>query len=96
MGFAESMNAVLRANKALRKTLHRRDEHFNLREMEIKRRKNIKYDFPKASKELLNKIRKNGREDRQKETIRNIFILLIALMLTMAIIGFLIIASQNY
>ncbi len=63
MGFAESMNAVINANKALRKTLHRRDEHFNMKDTVIKRRNNIKYNFPKASKSLLTSIRRTAIED---------------------------------
>jgi hypothetical protein len=63
--------------------------------MVIKRRKNIQYDFPKASKSLLNKIKETGREDRRKQTIKTVFILLIALMLTMAIIGYFIIVYNK-
>ena len=95
MGFAESMNAVIRANKSLRKSLHRRDEHFNMKDTVIKRRKNIKYNFPKASKSLLTSIRQTAKEDKQKDIIKKVFILLIAIMLTLAIVGFLVIAYQN-
>jgi len=95
MGFAESMNAVMRVNKSLRKSLHRRDEHFNMKDTVIKRRKNIKYNFPKASKSLLTSIRQTAKEDKQKDIIKKVFILLIAIMLTLAIAGFLVIAYQN-
>ena len=86
MGFAESMNAALRANKALRKTLHRRDEHFNMKDTVIKRRKNIKYDFPKASKILLNSIRHTTKEDNHKENVKRVFALLIAVMIVLFIV----------
>ena len=86
MGFADSMNAVLRANKALRKTLHRRDEHFNMKDTVIKRRKNIKYDFPKASKILLNSIRQTTKEDNHKENVKCVFALLIAVMIVLFIV----------
>lgn len=89
MGFAESMNAVLRSNKALRKALHRRDEHFNVKDTVIKRRKNIKYNFPKASKSLLSSIRRKAHEENRKENVKTFFVLLIALMITALIIAIL-------
>lgn len=86
-GHVADMIARIKANEALRKNLHRRDRHFNMKNLVIKRRKNIKYNFPKASKALLRSIRRTAREDNRRDSIKRIFILIIAILLTAMIIG---------